>query len=331
MPKQLPHMMGASPKILRVFKEIKKISLKDTAVLISGEKGSCTELVAKAIHDNSRRREGPFVRVNLASLPKEYAGEELFGHRSDGPAADAQTKNGRVGEANGGTLLLDEIAELDTDLQKKLLGFLCGEEPGSTDRQSPVRSDVRVVCATSKNLKEIVEKGMFNANLYDMLKSTHIKMPSLRERKEDILPLAQSFLDETAEKFETGAKELSKEAKDFLMKYSWPGDMRQLEEMIKRAALLSSGETVEKKDLLLGDVHSCSIKEFLEEKLNRYLKEMTQLDNCNLFDTVLSEVEKALITIVLKETGGNQVKAARTLGINRNTLRAKVKEYKVRL
>ena len=323
-------MMGTSPKILRVFKEIKKISQKDTAVLISGEKGSCADLVAKAIHENSRRREGPFVRVSLASLPKESAADELFGHNNDGPVADPQ-KTGGLGEANGGTLFFDEISELDLDLQKKLLGFLRREEPGPADRQNAVQSDVRVVCATSKNLKDVVDKGMFNENLYDILKSSHIKMPSLRERKEDILPLAQFFLDEAVEKFETGAKELSKEAKDFLMKHSWPGDMRQLEEMIKRAALLSSGETVGKKDLVLGDVHSCSIKEFLEEKLSRYLKEMTQLDNCNLFDTVLSEVENALITIVLKETGGNQVKAARTLGINRNTLRAKVKEYKVRL
>jgi DNA-binding NtrC family response regulator len=326
----IPHIMGKNPKILRVFREMKKISHRDATVLISGEKGHYKELIAKAIHDNSPRRKGPFIAIDLASIPKDLAEEELFGHGNEGRMKVAGERSGRIADADGGTLFLNDISEMDLDLQDKLCRFLQQKDPGLPD-QSGNRSDVRLICTTSRNLKEVVEKGMFRKDLYDTLSSVRIVIPSLRERKEDVLPLAQYFLEKAVERFETGAKELSKEAGEFLVKYNWPGDVHELEDMIKRAALLSSGRTIGRKDLVMGDVNCCSIKEFLEEKLKRYLKEMTQLENCNLYGTVLSEVEKSLITIVLKETGGNQLKAAKTLGINRNTLRAKIKEYKVRL
>jgi DNA-binding NtrC family response regulator len=330
MPVRIPHIMGKSLKSRRVLGEIKKLSLRDTIVLIYGEKGCCKELIAKAIHDNSRRREGPFIRVDLTAIPKDLAEKELFGYGQYGPSEAAGEGRSRIEVANGGTLFLDNISEMDMGLQDKLCSFLQRGNSGLPDQDS-FRSDVRVVCATCRDLKEVVDSGMFRKDLYTMLSSVHIKIPSLRERKEDILPLAQYFLGKTVERFATGDKELSKGAEDFLLKYDWPGDVRELEEMIKKAVLLSSGQMIERKDLVLGDVNCCSIKEFLEEKLRRYLKEMTQLDNCNLYNTVLSEVEKSLISIVLKETGGNQLKAAKTLGINRNTLRTKIKEYQIRL
>jgi two-component system nitrogen regulation response regulator GlnG len=156
-------------------------------------------------------------------------------------------------------------------------------------------------------------------------------IPPLRERKEDISYLSKYFLAEAVRKFETGPKEFSKEAMDFLTKHDWPCNVRELENTIKRAVILSNSMVIGKKELMLEDVGSCSIKDFLEEKLKRYLKDMIKLENCNLYDTVLSEVEKSLITIVLKETEGNQLRAAKTLGINRNTLRSKIREYKIRL
>jgi two-component system, NtrC family, nitrogen regulation response regulator GlnG len=330
MPVQIPHIMGKSLKSRRVLREIKKLSLRDTIMLIYGEKGCCKELIAKAIHDNSPRREGPFVRVDLTSIPRDLAEKELFGYGEYGPSEAAGEARSRIESANGGTLFLDGISEMDMALQDKLCSFLQRGESKLPDQDS-CRSDVRVVCATCRNLKEGVDSGMFRKELYTMLNAVHIRIPSLRERKEDILPLAQYFLGKTVERFATGDKELSKEAEDFLLKYDWPGDVRELEEMIKKAVLLSSGQMIERKDLVLGDVNCCSIREFLEEKLKRYLKEMTQLDNCNLYNTVLSEVERSLISIVLKETGGNQLKAAKTLGINRNTLRTKIKDYKIRL
>lgn len=327
---QPPQIMGKSSKVLKVFREIKKIAPKDLTVLISGENGTYKELAAMAIHYNSLRHNGPFLAINLASTPKELSSAELFGYEKGASAGGKEKKTGKIGGANGGTLFLDEISEMDMHLQDKLLQFLKDKEvnpPGNTS----LLSDVRLIGATSKNMEEAMKNGHFKKELFDFFKTTQIKIPPLRERKEDILPLAKYFLEEAVTKFETGTKELSKEAKDFLVKYDWPCNMRELENTIKRAVILSNSPVINKKDLLIEDVGSCSIKEFLEEKLKRYLKEMTKLENCNLYETVLSEVERSLITIVLKETGGNQFRASKTLGINRNTLRAKIKEYKIRI
>jgi DNA-binding NtrC family response regulator len=188
-----------------------------------------------------------------------------------------------------------------------------------------------VIGTTTKDLRKYVKRGEFRRDLYDALHECHIKMPPLRERKEDILPMAQYFLSEFVKKFETGPKEFSRDATDFLLKYEWPGNNRELEDFVKRAAILTQASVIHKKDLCIDDVGSYSIQEFLEEKLKRYLNEMTKLENCNLHTTVMSEVEKSLINIIIQETGGNQLKAAKTLGINRNTLRSKIKEYKIRI
>ncbi len=327
----LPRMMGKSPKIFRVLREIKRVSPKDTPVLISGEKGTHRELVAKAIHYNSPRHEGPLVRISLALVPKESAEAELFGFGKGLTTKTSGKGTGRIEEANCGTVVLDEISEVDIDFQEKLLKFMQAGEPGSADRKTSLQPDVRMICLTSRNLKEAVKKGSFREDLYELLNMYHIKIPPLRARKEDVLQLAQYFLKEAVDRFETGPKELSREAKGFLAKYNWPGNMCELEQMMKRAAVLTNGAAIGKKDLFVEDFASCSIKDFLEEKLKRYLKEMTKLDNCNLYGTVLSEVESSLISIVLKETEGNQLKAAKTLGINRNTLRAKIKEYEIRI
>jgi DNA-binding NtrC family response regulator len=327
----LSRMMGKSAKISRVFKEIKKVSPKDAHVLISGEKGTHKELVAKAIHYNSLRHEGPLIRISFASVPKESAETELFGCGKGGTAKTSGKGTGRMEEADRGTVVLDEISEMDIGLQEKLLKFIQTGEPGLPDRKTSIHPDVRMICLTSKNLKEAVKKGLFIEDLYELLKKFHIKIPPLRERKEDVLQLAQDFLEEAADRFETGPKELSREARGFLVKYNWPCNMYELEQMMKRAAVLTNGPSIGKKDLFVEDFASCSIKDFLEGKLKRYLKEMTKLDNCNLYGTVLSEVESSLISIVLKETDGNQLKAAKTLGINRNTLRTKIKEYEIRV
>lgn len=328
---QPPQIMGKSHKIIKIFKEIKRIASKDLTVLISGESGTYKELVAKAIHYNSPRHNGPFIALSLSSILKELAEIELFGYGKGRSTGGYEKRIGKIEEASGGTLFLDEISEMDVNLQEKLFNFMQNKELRLPDQKSSFQSDVRIIGTTCKNLKEFVKKGQFREELYDAFNAVHIKIPSLRERKEDILPLASYFLKQTIERFETGPKELSKEAKDFLQKYDWPCNMRELENTIKRAAILSNGTVIGGKDLLIEDVGSCSISEFLEEKLKRYLKEMTKLENCNLYDTVLSEVERSLIAIVLKETEGNQLRAAKTLGINRNTLRAKIKEYKIRI
>ena len=326
-----PQIMGKNPKMLKVFKEIGKVALKDLTVLISGESGTYKELIARAIHYNSPRLNGPFGAMSFTSIPKDMIEAELFGYEKNAFKGATEKRIGKIEAANGGTLFLDEISEIDIDLQAKLLHFIQHKEFSLLGSNKPIKSDVRIIGATNKNLKQTVTKGQFREDLYYCFNASHVKIPCLRERKEDILPLAKYFLEEAVRKFETGPKEFSRDARDFLIRYDWPDNVRELENTIKRAIILSNSPVIGKKDLMIEDIGSYSIKEFLEEKLKRYLKEMTKLENCNLYDTVLSEVEKSLIAIVLQETGSNQLKAAKTLGINRNTLRAKIKEYKIRI
>ncbi len=325
-----PQIVGRSPKMLKVFKDIGRVAPKDITVLITGESGTGKELVAKAIHHNSKRRTGPFVAINSASIPKDLMEAELFGWEKGAFTGAKEKHIGKIESANGGTLFLDEISELDLNLQAKLLRFMQDRKFSPLGSNRVVEADVRVLGATNKELKEAVSKALFRDDLYYRFNVVQIKIPLLRERREDVVPLAKHFLKDAEKKFETGKKELSREAKDLLLKYHWPGNVRELENAIKRASVLSNGTIIEKRDLLLEDTISCSIKEFLEDKLKRYLKEMTALENCNLYESVISEVEKALITIMLAETRGNQLKASKTLGINRNTLRAKIKEYKIK-
>lgn len=325
-----PQIVGRSPKMLKVFKDIGRVASKDITILITGESGTGKELVAKAIHHNSNRRTGPFVAINSASIPKDLLEAELFGWEKGAFTGAKEKHAGRVESANGGTLFLDEISELDPNLQAKLLRFMQDRRFSPLGSNRIAEADVRIIGATNKDLKNAVSKGLFREDLYYRFNVLQIKLPPLRERREDILALAKHFLKDAEKRFETGKKELSREAKDLLIKYTWPGNVRELENAIKRACVLSNGTIIEKRDLLLEDASSGSIKEFLEEKLKRYLKEMTEMENCNLYETVVSEVEKALIKIVLNETGDNQLRAAKTLGINRNTLRAKIKEYKIK-
>jgi two-component system nitrogen regulation response regulator GlnG len=323
-------MIGKSPKMLKVFKEIGKVSPKEITVLVTGESGTGKELVAKALHYNSGRSLGPFVAINSASMPKDLLESELFGYKKGAFTGADKEKKGKVEYANGGTLFLDEISEMEPGLQSKLLRFLQEKEFSPLGTNETVKADVRIIGATNRNLSEEVNKGNFREDLYYRFNVVQIKLPPLRERREDIPLLAKNFLRDASEKLETGEKELSKDALAALSNYDWPGNVRELENVIKRACVLSTGAVIEKKDLTIDEENSRSIRDFLEEKLKRYLKDMTKVSNFNLHDTVLSEVEKALILIVLRETKGNQLKTSRVLGINRNTLRSKIKEYKIK-
>jgi two-component system nitrogen regulation response regulator GlnG len=325
-----PQMIGKSPKMLKVFKDIGKIAAKDINVLITGESGTGKELVAKAIHYNSSRAPEPFIAINSASIPKDLLESELFGYKRGAFTGAVKDKKGMIETANKGTLFLDEISELGPDLQAKLLRFLQEREFTPLGSNETIKADVRILGASNKDLAVAVQNGQFREDLYYRFNVVQIKLPPLRERKEDIPLLAKNFLRETTEKLETGEKELSRDAKTLLQKYDWPGNVRELENVIKRACVLSSGTMIENKDLLIEEDSSYSIKDFLEEKLKHYLKDMTNISNCNLYAAVLSEAEKALISIVFKETNGNQLKTAKVLGINRNTLRSKIKEYKIK-
>jgi two-component system, NtrC family, nitrogen regulation response regulator GlnG len=322
--------MGKSPKVTKLFEQAVKIAAKDVPVLISGENGTYKELVARTIHDNSPRRKGPFIAVNLASIPMEITEAEFIGSGPKTETEGQKHRSGKIVEADGGTLFIEEIFSADADLQGKLTCLIRDKGIRLNDHDT-VRSDVRIIGTSNRNLNKVDKKGQSPEDLYTAFYGAHLRIPSLRERKEDILPLVRYCMDESARKFNTVQKELSKDAKDYLLKYEWPGNMRELENIIRRAVILSQGPLVEKRDLLMADIGSCSIKEFLEEKLKRYLKEMIKLETCNLHGTILAEVERSVIAIVLQETKGNQLKAAKTLGINRNTLRSKIKEYRIRI
>ncbi|MEC4677068.1 MAG: sigma-54 dependent transcriptional regulator [Nitrospirota bacterium] len=324
-----PHVAGKSPMMFKVFNDIGVVAPKDTTVLVTGESGTGKELVAKAIHYNSRRSLGPFVSVNFASLPGDMIESELFGYKKGAfPGAASDTK-GKIESANGGTLFLDEIAEIDLELQAKLLRFMQGNEFTPLGADTLIKADVRIIGSTNRDLAEALSKGDFSEDFYRWFDVVRIKLPPLRMRKEDIPLLVKKFLNDAAEKLETGGKEISREAKAALLKYDWPGNVRELENVIKRACVLSTGAVINRKDLLIEDNNSYSVKEFLEEKLKRYLKDMTTAQNSNLYGTVLTEVEKALISIIMRETNGNQLQASKILGINRNTLRSKIKAYKI--
>ncbi|MBI5205762.1 MAG: sigma-54-dependent Fis family transcriptional regulator [Nitrospirae bacterium] len=327
---EAPQIVGRSEKMLKAFKEIGRVASKDITVLITGESGTGKEIVAKAIHFNGKRSSEPFVAINCASIPKDLLEAELFGWEKGAFTGAKEKRIGKIESAGSGTLFLDEISELDLNLQAKLLRFMQDNEFTPLGSNKAAKADARIIGATNKSLKEAVAKGIFREDLYYRFNVVQIKMPPLRDRREDILPLAKHFLKEAQKKFETGQKELSKEAKDFITKYDWPGNVRELENAIKSACILSDGAAIEKRDLHVEEGNTYSIKEFLEDKLRKYLKDMTKLETANLHSAVMSEVEKALISIVLKETKGNQLKTAKTLGINRNTLRAKIKEYKIK-
>ncbi|HKN18849.1 MAG TPA: sigma-54 dependent transcriptional regulator [Dissulfurispiraceae bacterium] len=322
-------IVGKSRSILKVFKEIGRVAAKDLSVLISGERGTGRELVARAIHKNSRRKLGPFVAVNSGSITRELMEAELFGWEKGAFPGAVEKTEGKIHAAYGGTLFLDEISELDADLQSKLLHFLLEREYSLLGSGKVVKADVRIIGATNKDLKECVRCGLFREDLYRGFSAIQLKLPPLRERKEDMLPLARHFLKESIKAFELPPKDFSKDAERSLSGYDWPGNVRELENCVKRAALLSRGNVIERRELFANDYNACSIKEFIEIKLDGLLKKMSGVENSNLYETIIAEVDKALLGLALKETGGNQVKAAKALGINRNTLNKKMKEYKL--
>jgi len=327
---EFPQIVGKSPQIVKVFKQIGRVAEKDITVLVTGESGTGKELVARAIHFNSNRSGGPFVALNLASLSAGLIEGELFGWIKGAFTEARRSRQGKIALADGGTLFLDEIGELDTNLQAKLLRFMQEKEYSPLGSDDVKKADVRIIGATNRDLKKAVKEGSFREDLYYRFNVVEIKMPPLRARKEDILPLAKYFLKVAQDRFSVEAKQLSRDARKYLQEYDWPGNVRELENCIYKAVVLSSGAIIEKKDLVSDEIARCTIKDFLEEKIKRYLSEMEKLENGNLYDTIMGEVEKSVLEITLEHTKGNQLKATRILGINRNTLRNKIKGYKIK-
>jgi DNA-binding NtrC family response regulator len=304
-------LIGKSPSMQKIYDLIERISDSLSNVLITGESGTGKELVAKAIHYNGVRKEGPFVAINCAAIPETLLESELFGYKK-GAFTDAKSdKKGLIFEANEGTLFLDEITEMPLTLQAKLLRVIEEREVRPLGDTNSYPIDVRIISTSNRDIASLIQQGRFREDLYYRLKVIDIEMPPLRERKEDIPILVQHFIHKFSKELKKAVSSVSEDALKILLNYSWPGNIRELENIIQRAITLNQHEVILPEDL------PASIIQKIDEKLfEKALEEKFTLD----------QLEKEYIKRVLIETGGNKSKAAERLGLDRKTLYRKLEE-----
>jgi two-component system nitrogen regulation response regulator GlnG len=327
---ELPEIVGKSKKMQEIFKLVGRIAKSNVPVLITGESGTGKEVIARAIHKYSGRK-GKFVAVNCASLPENLLEAELFGYEKGAFTGAVSRKKGLFEEANHGTIFLDEIAELPLKLQAKLLRVLQDGEVRRLGSVNPVKVDVRVISATNKNIREEVNSGRFREDLFYRINVVEINVPPLRERKEDIIPLALYFIKHFSREFKLPEKKLSKEAVRWLTEYTFPGNVRELKNMIGRAVLLSPDTTIRIEDL--NPSEPSLNKQSFADTIRQFVLEVCsveQKERNNIYQLVIRTAEKVLIEEVLRICNYNQKKASMILGIHRNTLRRKLKELGIK-
>ncbi|QIG80302.1 nitrogen regulation protein NR(I) [Stakelama tenebrarum] len=326
-------LIGRSPAMQEVYRVIARVVSNDLTVLISGESGTGKELVARAIHDLGTRRRAPFVALNMAAIPRELIEAELFGHER-GAFTGAQARvAGKFEQAEGGTLFLDEIGDMPMEAQTRLLRVLQSGEFTTVGGARTIRADVRIVAATNKDLAQLVTANQFREDLFYRLNVVPVSLPSLRERRQDIALLAHHFLERAAEDG-LPRKQLSDEAIAVLESYDWPGNVRELENLMRRIAALSRDSLIGAAELrgTLGEgglataqVRDEGIEAAIRARLARMaIEEPDSLTDGSLYDRIIGEVERPLIEAMLEQYGGNQLRAAQALGINRNTLRKRL-------
>ncbi|HFC98212.1 MAG TPA: sigma-54-dependent Fis family transcriptional regulator [Thermosulfurimonas dismutans] len=312
----MQEIIGQSPAIKEVFRLIEKVAPTESTVLILGESGTGKELVARAIHRQSRRSEGPFVPVNCGAIPEELLESELFGYEKGAFTGAHRSKPGRFEMAEGGTIFLDEIAEMSPKLQVKLLRVLQEKTVERLGGERPIPVNIRIIAATNRDLEREVAEGRFRKDLYFRLNVIPIHLPPLRERKEDIPLLAEHFLRQFCAREEVPLKRLSEEALQYLLRYSWPGNVRELENLMERLVILSENETIGPEDLpdhivRAPDRPPFTIKDFGFEEFS--------------LPKALQEIEKEFILRALRASKGVKSQAAKLLGIKRTTLIEKIK------
>lgn len=323
-------IIGNSAAMQHIYKIVGKTAPSDITVLITGESGTGKELVARAIHYNSPRLGKPFIALNCAAIPRELLESELFGHEK-GAFTDAKERRaGKFEQAHGGTLFLDEIGDMPLELQAKLLRVLQEKEITRTGGSSTIPVDVRIIAATNQLLEEKVRAKTFREDLYYRLNVVPIPLPPLRERQADIPLLVDFFLGRANEELAMEVDGCTEDAMKLLTSYDWPGNVRQLENAIRRAVLLSADKALTAEDFpdLTGDAggreSDTSLENLISGKLHSSLAQMDVNELDDLYDMVLHQMERPLIRIILEKTRGNQVRTAEILGINRNTLRKKI-------
>ncbi len=337
-------LIGRSPAMQEIYRMLARMMQTDLTVMITGESGTGKELVARALHEYGRRKKGPFVAINMAAIPRDLIESELFGHER-GAFTGAQTRStGRFEQANGGTLFLDEIGDMPMDAQTRLLRVLQQGEYTTVGGRTPIKTDVRIVAATNKDLSGQIEQGLFREDLFFRLNVVPLRLPPLRERSEDIADLARHFFSQ-AQKEGLAPKHITSEGIELMRRYSWPGNVRELENLVRRLAALYPQDAIG-VDILENELQTpgkapesggsgsvgdaTTISQAMEVLLNRYFSSFGgELPPPGLYQRVLAEVEHPLLMASLTATRGNQIKAAELLGLNRNTLRKKIRELGV--
>lgn len=333
-------LIGRSPAMQEIYRTLARLMNTDLTVMITGESGSGKELVARALHDYGKRRNGPFVAVNMAAIPRELIESELFGHEKGAFTGATARALGRFEQAEGGTLFLDEIGDMPPEAQTRLLRVLQEGEYTTVGGRTPIRANVRIVAATHRDLTQLIRQGLFREDLYYRLNVVPIRLPPLRERSDDIPELANHFLALAADEG-LPHKTFDGQALDRLKRHRWPGNVRELENLVRRLAALHADETigVETIEMELANVEPPSqggapegesLADAIERHLRAYFSAHADgLPPPGLYDRMLRELERPLISLTLDATRGNQIRAAQILGVNRNTLRKKIRDLDI--
>jgi two-component system nitrogen regulation response regulator GlnG len=338
-------LIGRSPSMQEIYRTIARLTTADLTVMINGESGTGKELVARALHDYGKRRAGPFVAVNMAAIPRELIESELFGHERGAFTGATNRTQGRFEQANGGTLFLDEIGDMPPEAQTRLLRVLQEGEFTSVGGRQPIKANVRIIAATHRDLRNAIRLGQFREDLFYRLNVVPIRLPPLRERAEDTPLLARHFLERALEDG-LPMKTLDQSAVDRLKLHAWPGNVRELENLMRRLAALCPEETIT-GDIVNAELAEASPSpsafvdqparndpETLSRAVERHIREFLAAHDdgmaiTGVYDKIIAEVERPLIRLTLAATRGNQIKAAAMLGLNRNTLRKKIRDLEI--
>lgn len=340
-------LVGRSNAMQEVYRVLARLMQTDLTLMVTGESGTGKELVARALHDYGKRRDAPFIAINMAAIPKDLIESELFGHEKGAFTGAHSRSSGSFEQAEGGTLFLDEIGDMPMEAQTRLLRVLQQGEYTRVGGRIPIKSDVRIIAATNKNLNELIQNGLFREDLYYRLNVVPLRIPPLRERADDIPDLVRHFIQK-AEHDGLGVKTFENDALITLSEHMWPGNVRELENLIRRLMALYPQETISRQVI----EHELSIDESpidtaatsgdittnLRDATERYVQDhFAEYDDdstgfsTGLYQKLLHEVEYPLIVSTLAATGGNQIKAAELLGLNRNTLRKKINDLDIKV
>jgi two-component system, NtrC family, nitrogen regulation response regulator GlnG len=325
---KVPEILGQAPAMQEVFRAIGRLSQSNATVLITGESGTGKELVARALHRHSSRASGPFIALNTAAIPRDLLESELFGHERGAFTGAAAQRHGRFEQADGGTLFLDEIGDMPSELQTRLLRVLADGQFYRVGGHSPIKVNVRVIAATHQDLESRVKEGQFREDLYHRLNVIRLRLPALRERREDIPLLARHFLQKSARDLGVEPKKLSDAALKLMSGLPWTGNVRQMENICHYLTVMAPGQVIETSDLppdLIGMEKSSESDDWLE-CLARQADLKLASGETSILDELVPDFEKTLIRIALKHTGGRRIEAAHLLGWGRNTLTRKIQE-----